>query len=128
MKTAENEAVNVLEGNLGETGHKYATEMERLQATLSQLEDELSQLRLDMQRNKTEYEQLLRIKQTLEMEIATYRRLLEGEEMIKETAPPPKKEPEVRTRKIVKVVTQTMINGKVVDESSEVEQIEERKN
>jgi len=36
-------------------------------------------------------------------------------------------EPEVRTRKIVKVVTQTMVNGKVVDESSEVEQIEERK-
>ena len=73
--------VNVLEGNLGDTGHKYAVEMERLQDTLSQLEDELSQLRLDMQRNKTEYEQLLRIKQTLEMEIATYRRLLEGEEM-----------------------------------------------
>ena len=36
-------------------------------------------------------------------------------------------EPDVRTRKIVKVVTQTMINGKVVDESSEVEQIEETK-
>lgn len=36
-------------------------------------------------------------------------------------------EPEVKTRKIVKVVTQTMVNGKVVDESSEVEQFEERK-
>lgn len=36
-------------------------------------------------------------------------------------------DPDVRTRKIVKVVTQTMINGKVVDESSEVEQIEECK-
>lgn len=36
-------------------------------------------------------------------------------------------EPDVRTRKIVKVVTQTMVNGKIVDESSEVEQIEERK-
>ena len=36
-------------------------------------------------------------------------------------------DPDVRTRKIVKVVTQTMVNGKVVDESSEVEQIEERK-
>ncbi|XP_035513853.1 keratin, type 1, gene c5 [Morone saxatilis] len=119
--------VAVLEGNLGETGHKYSMEMDRLQATLTQLEDELSQLRLDMQRNKTDYEQLLRIKQNLEMEIATYRRLLEGEEMVKETPPPPKKDPEVRTRKIVKVVTQTMINGKVVDESSEVEQIEERK-
>ncbi|XP_062307618.1 keratin, type 1, gene c5 [Osmerus eperlanus] len=118
--------VGVMEGNLSETGHKYTLEMERLQATLTQLEDELSQLRLDMQRNKTDYEQLLRIKQNLEMEIATYRRLLEGEEMVKEI-PPPKREPEVRTRKIVKVVTQTMVNGKVVDESSEVEQIEETK-
>ncbi|XP_041854324.1 keratin, type 1, gene c5 [Melanotaenia boesemani] len=119
--------VSVLEGNLGETGHKYSVEMDRLQATLTQLEDELSQLRLDMQRNKTDYEQLLRVKQNLEMEIATYRRLLEGEEMVKDVPPPPKKDPEVRTRKIVKVVTQTMINGKVVDESSEVEQIEEHK-
>ncbi|XP_034026817.1 keratin, type I cytoskeletal 20-like [Thalassophryne amazonica] len=101
--------------------------MDRLQVTLTQLEDELSQLRLDMQRNKTDYEQLLRVKQNLEMEIATYRRLLEGEEVVKETPPPPKKELDVRTRKIVKVVTQTMVNGKVVDESSEVEQIEEHK-
>ncbi|XP_024860870.1 keratin, type 1, gene c5 [Kryptolebias marmoratus] len=119
--------VSVLEGNLGETGQKYSVEMDRLQATLMQLEDELSQLRLDMQRNKTDYEQLLRIKQNLEMEIATYRRLLEGEEMVKQTPPPPKKDPEVRTRKIVKVVTQTVINGKVVDECSEVEQIEDSK-
>ncbi|XP_070845272.1 keratin, type I cytoskeletal 18 [Chaetodon trifascialis] len=119
--------IAALEGNLGETGQKYSAEMERLQATLSQLEDDLSQLRLDMQRTKTDYEQLLRIKQNLEMEIATYRRLLEGEETVKEVPPPPKKEPDVRTRKIVKVVTQTMVNGKVVDESSEVEQIEETK-
>lgn len=71
----------MLEGNLTETGLKYAVEMDRLQTILAQLEDELSQLRLDMQRHKTDYEQLLRIKQNLEMEIATYRRLLEGEEM-----------------------------------------------
>lgn len=72
--------IAALEGNLGETGQKYSAEMERLQATLNQLEDDLSTLRLDMQRTKTDYEQLLRIKQNLEMEIATYRRLLEGEE------------------------------------------------
>lgn len=72
--------IAALEGNLGETGQKYSAEMERLQVTLSQLEEDLSQLRLDMQRTKTDYEQLLRIKQNLEMEIATYRRLLEGEE------------------------------------------------
>ncbi|XP_026795788.3 keratin, type 1, gene c5 isoform X2 [Pangasianodon hypophthalmus] len=117
--------VSVLEGNLGETSHKYTLEMEHMQGTLTQLEEELSQLRLDMQRTKTDYEQLLRVKQNLELEIATYRRLLEGEEVVKET-PAPKK-PEVKTRKIVKVVTQTMVNGKVVDESSEVEQFEERK-
>ncbi|MEQ2246659.1 hypothetical protein ILYODFUR_001628 [Ilyodon furcidens] len=119
--------IAALDGNLGETSQKYSAEMERLQVTLSQMEDNLSQLRLDMQRTKTDYEQLLRIKQNLEMEIATYRRLLEGEETAKEVLAPPKKEPDVRTRKIVKVVTQTMINGKVVDESSEVEQIEETK-
>ena len=73
--------MSALEGNLGETGQKYSGEMERLQSTLSQMEEDLSQLRLDMQRTKTSYEQLLRIKQNLEMEIATYRRLLEGEEM-----------------------------------------------
>ncbi|XP_060763800.1 keratin, type 1, gene c5 isoform X2 [Neoarius graeffei] len=117
--------VNVLEGNLGDTSHKYTLEMEHIQGTLTQLEEELSQLRLDMQRTKTDYEQLLRVKQNLELEIATYRKLLEGEEVVKET-PAPKK-PEVKTRKIVKVVTQTMVNGKVVDESSEVEQFEERK-
>lgn len=72
--------IAALEGNLAETGQKYSAEMERLQATLSQMEDDLSQLRLDMQRTKTDYEQLFRIKQNLEMEIATYRRLLEGEE------------------------------------------------
>lgn len=70
-----------LEGNLSETGQKYSVEMEHLQATLNQLEDDLSQLRLEMQRNKTDYEQLLRVKHNLEMEIATYRRLLEGEEV-----------------------------------------------
>ncbi|XP_053337223.1 keratin, type 1, gene c5 isoform X2 [Clarias gariepinus] len=116
--------VSVLEGNLQETTNKYTLEMEHIQGTLTQLEEELSQLRLDMQRTKTDYEQLLRVKQNLELEIATYRRLLEGEEVVKET-PAPKK-PEVKTRKIVKVVTQTMVNGKVVDESSEVEQFEER--
>ncbi|MFT7815470.1 keratin, type I cytoskeletal 18-like [Arapaima gigas] len=123
--------VGTLEGNLGEVNQKYALEMEQLQMTLSQLEETLSQLRLDMQRNKTDYEQLLRIKQNLEMEIATYRRLLEGEEvsvlvhcsLLASFA----EEPDVRTRKIVKVVTQTMVNGKVIDESSEVEQFEEKK-
>ncbi|RXM92243.1 Keratin, type I cytoskeletal 18 [Acipenser ruthenus] len=73
--------VNMLEGNLGETSHKYTVELERLQGMLNQLEAELATLRHDLQSNKMEYEQLLRIKESLELEIATYRRLLEGEEV-----------------------------------------------
>lgn len=69
-----------LEGNLAETAQKYSGEMEQLQVAITKMEDDLSQLRLDMQRTKTDYDHLLRIKQNLEMEIATYRRLLEGEE------------------------------------------------
>lgn len=72
--------IAALEGNLAETGQKYSGEMEQLQAAITKMEDTLSQLRLDMQRTKTDYDHLLRIKQNLEMEIATYRRLLEGEE------------------------------------------------
>lgn len=72
--------IAALEGNLAETGQKYSGEMEQLQAAISKMEDDLSQLRLDMQRTKSDYDHLLRIKQNLEMEIATYRRLLEGEE------------------------------------------------
>ncbi|MBN3284388.1 K1C18 protein, partial [Polyodon spathula] len=73
--------VNMLEGNLGETSHRYTVELERLQVRLTQLEAELATLRHDLQSNKMEYEQLLRIKESLQLEIATYRRLLEGEEV-----------------------------------------------
>ncbi|XP_034783293.2 keratin, type I cytoskeletal 18-like [Acipenser ruthenus] len=119
--------VNMLEGNLGETSHKYTVELERLQGMLNQLEAELATLRHDLQSNKMEYEQLLRIKESLELEIATYRRLLEGEEVEKPAPPAPKREPDIRTRTIVKVVTQTMVDGKVVDESSEVSSETEEK-
>lgn len=71
--------IKALENNLSEAGHKYSAETARLQITLCQLEDDLAQLRQDLQANKLEYEQLLCVKQNLEMEIATYRRLLEGE-------------------------------------------------
>ncbi|MBN3282536.1 K1C18 protein, partial [Polyodon spathula] len=112
--------VNMLEGNLGETSHRYTVELERLQGRLTQLEAELATLRHDLQSNKMEYEQLLRIKESLQLEIATYRRLLEGEEVLKPVPVLGLREPDITTRKIVKVVTQTMVDGKIVDESSEV--------
>ncbi|XP_039618736.1 keratin, type I cytoskeletal 18 isoform X1 [Polypterus senegalus] len=123
--------INMLDNTLGETNQRYGEILDKLQNTLKQLELELGTLRSDMQNNKLEYEKLLQIKQNLEAEIATYRRLLEGEELEKAAPPAPvqqsKMEPDIRTRKIVKVVTQTMVNGKIVDETSEVEEVEEQK-
>ncbi|XP_028665057.1 keratin, type I cytoskeletal 18 isoform X2 [Erpetoichthys calabaricus] len=123
--------INMLDNTLGETNQRYGEILDKLQNTLKQLEMELGTLRNDMQNNKLDYEKLLQIKQNLEAEIATYRRLLEGEEIEKTTLPGPtqqsKREPDVITRKIVKVVTQTMVNGKIVNETSEVEEVEEKK-
>ncbi|KAA8592570.1 hypothetical protein FQN60_018025, partial [Etheostoma spectabile] len=102
--------------------------LKKLEAVQSEVKESNEALRCA----QSEFSERRRFLQALEVELNSLRKQCQNttmesrRELVKET-PPPKKEPEVRTRKIVKVVTQTMINGKVVDESSEVEQIEERK-
>lgn len=53
--------------------------MAGLQATVSNLEDQLSQFHANIANNKEEYETLLDVKTRLEREITEYRRLLDGE-------------------------------------------------
>lgn len=113
-----------LEHTLEETKARYGGQLANIQARLSSLEAQLTQIRSDMEHQNAEYNILLDIKTRLEQEIATYRRLLEGEDLkttdyqlsILEERDPKK------TRKI-KTVVQEVVDGKVV--SSEIKEVEE---
>lgn len=69
-----------LEDSLRDTEMRNNMEMERYNNMILQLEAELGQLRGNIQMQASEYEALLNIKMKLEAEIATYRRLLDGED------------------------------------------------
>ncbi|NWR53029.1 K1C42 protein, partial [Regulus satrapa] len=99
-----------LEGSVAETEARYSLQLGQIQGAISSLEGQLRQLRADMEAQNTEYSILLDVKTRLEMEIATYRRLLEGEESGK--------------FKKIKTIVEEVIDGKIV--SSEVREIEEK--
>ncbi|XP_029428371.1 keratin, type I cytoskeletal 19-like [Rhinatrema bivittatum] len=67
-----------LENNLAETEARYGAQLAQIQALISSLEAQLSDIRSDMERQNFEYKSLMDIKSRLEMEIATYRQLLDG--------------------------------------------------
>ncbi|XP_064126389.1 keratin, type I cytoskeletal 10 [Loxodonta africana] len=68
-----------LEASLAETEGRYCVQLSQIQAQISALEEQLQQIRAEIECQNAEYQQLLDIKIRLENEIQTYRSLLEGE-------------------------------------------------
>lgn len=69
-----------LEGSLAETKARFAAQVAGLQNMITSLEAQMIQIRDLIATNKQEYDILLDLKTRLELEIAEYRRLLDGED------------------------------------------------
>nr|XP_056720621.1 keratin, type I cytoskeletal 15-like [Euleptes europaea] len=69
-----------LESNLAETEGRYCAQLAQIQNMITGVEEQLADLRNDMERQNHEYKMLMDIKTRLEQEIATYRNLLEGQD------------------------------------------------
>ncbi|KAG8446697.1 hypothetical protein GDO86_014232 [Hymenochirus boettgeri] len=123
---------SALEGTLSETEYSYRAQLDKLQAMITSLELDLQNLRSDAERHSLEYKMLLDAKTRLEMEIATYRRLLEGEDTQYGYSQPEtqkavtiiSKEQSSTSIKKVKTVIEEVVDGKVV--SSTVEEVTQR--
>ncbi|KAM4884252.1 keratin, type I cytoskeletal 14-like isoform 5-T5 [Sylvia borin] len=103
-----------LEGTLADTEARYGTQLAQLQMLITGVEEQLAELRCDMERQNHEYRVLLDVKCRLEQEIATYRRLLEGEDAQCVRGP-------VTTRQI-RTIFEEVQDGKVISSREQITQ------
>uniref|UniRef100_A0ABM5GRU0 Keratin, type I cytoskeletal 19-like n=1 Tax=Pogona vitticeps TaxID=103695 RepID=A0ABM5GRU0_9SAUR len=69
-----------LENSLAETEGRYCAHLAQIQNLITGVEEQLAELRGDMERQNQEYKMLMDIKTRLEQEISTYRQLLDGQD------------------------------------------------
>ncbi|XP_068023051.1 keratin, type I cytoskeletal 20-like [Melanerpes formicivorus] len=113
-----------LEGSLAEVEARYSYQLAQIQDTIGSLEAQLRQLRAELEAQGSQHSLLLDAKTRLELEIATYRRLLEGEDIGHIEVELAEAEKESSKVKKIKTIVEEVVDGKVV--SSEVREIEEK--
>uniref|UniRef100_A0A8C9E451 Keratin, type I cytoskeletal 17 n=1 Tax=Phocoena sinus TaxID=42100 RepID=A0A8C9E451_PHOSS len=102
-----------LENSLAETENRYCLQLSQIQGLVCSVEEQLAQLRCEMGQQSQEYKILLDVKTRLEQEIATYRRLLEGEDCLSPAA--------VTTRQ-VRTIVEEVQDGRVISSREQVQQ------
>ena len=71
-----------LQNSLCESEARFGTELAQMQSLISNVEEQLSEIRADLERQNQEYQVLLDVRARLECEINTYRGLLDSEDCI----------------------------------------------
>ncbi|XP_077170547.1 keratin, type I cuticular Ha6-like [Paroedura picta] len=114
-----------LEGTLHETEARYGTQLGQLQCVISNVEGQLGDLRCEMEHQSHDYKILLDVKTRLESEIATYRRLLEGEDSKFPRTPcvPECSPPASQITKKIRTITEEIKDGKVISSREQVQHV-----